>query len=249
PGLVPHPQRPGGGPEGCEGGDAGLVQVTRPLAAPEDQQPEAVAAWRRRRGEHLGAYRVPGMDRPAERKEWRPPPEPDTDAGGDPAEVAVRRPGDRVLLQQDDGHPAAAGRQHIRDRSIPPHPDHETRPHPPEEPERPPAPPRQRGRSQHRAAQAAAADLPARQEMQRPPRGRDEVRLETARAAGERDAEPARDQRRAEGQSREDVPASAAARDQDVEALVGPRTAHPDSRATPRSTPSSASEMIMAEPP
>src|SRR5262249_57024306 len=76
-------------------------------------------------------------------------------------------------------------------------------------------------------------------------RSGDQACLESLRGAGERDAETTVDERRSERQRGKDVPSRAAAGDQDVQTP----TAHPDSRASAISAPSSASETIIAEPP
>src|SRR5262249_18199449 len=137
------------------------------------------------------------------------------------------------------------GRHHPGDRGVAPDADDQAGSYTAHETERAAEPASERDRAARHPPRAPTADLASGKEVEGAARCRDQACLESLRGAGEGDAETTLDERRSERQRGKDVPSRAAAGDQDVQTP----TAHPDSRASAISAPSSASETIIAEPP
>src|SRR5262245_24535229 len=244
-GLMTDAQATGDGTERFERGDRGLVQAVRALAAAEDQQPQTGGLGGVEGREHLGTERVPSVNGPPGWKEGSGLPKAEADPAGKAPETSIRGAGDRVLLEQHHRHPPQPGRHHAGDRGVAPNANDQAGSYTAHETERAAEPTGERDRAARHAPCAPAADLASGKEVERPARRGNQPCLESLRGAGEGDAEATLYECRSERQRGKDVPSRAAAGDQDVQTP----TAHPDSRASAISAPSSASETIIAEPP
>ena len=217
-----------------------------PWLPPKISSPGPCVRSARRRREHLGPDGIARVHRAAGREEARSLRESHADAPGKAAEAAVRRAGDGVLLEEDDRNAPKTRRQDTRHRRVAADPDHQSGPETANQRESARDAASQGGRTRHGPAHAAAPHLPAGDQVQRPTRRGDQARLQPARAAGELDRQALFEQRAAERERGEDVPPRPATGDQDVE--TG-QSAQPDSRARASSTPTSASDTIIADPP
>src|SRR5262245_5889574 len=245
PGLMTDAQAAGDRTERFERGDCGLVQAVCALAAAEDQQPQTDGRGGVEGRENLGTDRVPGVDDPPRRKEGSGLREAEAHPAGEAPETSIRGARDRVLLEQHHRHPPQPGRHHPGDRGVAPDADDQAGSYTAHETERAAEPASERDRAARHPPRAPTADLASGKEVEGAARRGDQACLESLRGAGEGDAETTLDERRSERQRGKDVPSRAAAGDQDVQTP----TAHPDSRASAISAPSSASETIIAEPP